>query len=128
MGNSSDKAARALETIARKGQLVKWRKVTNGVLPESDKPWLPGELVVNDFDVFIAFIEVSSAEGKSSKNYSKGSNVSKGSVGGIMGANEGFKPAIKDVVIRDDVELAVVDFEKTNVDGTDIIFEIEFAQ
>lgn len=126
MGVYDRQIKRAQAQIAKKGQLVTWRQVTNGVPADSSKPWKPSASVTTDNSVSIVFLPLD-LQTRKYLSYLTGTEVPSGSFAGLMGA-VGFTPAIKDVVIRNGKELTVRNFDVIEPSGEPILYILEFEQ
>lgn len=126
MGVYDRQIQRAKEQIAKKGQLVTWRSLTNGAPADSSKPWKPSAANENDNPVRIVFLPLN-LETRKFLSYLKGTEVPTGSLGGLMAAVD-FEPAIKDVVIRDGKQLTIRNFDLIAPNGDPILYILEFDQ
>lgn len=114
--------------ISEKGQTqtVTWRSIGNPELPEPDKPWNPGSPTVSvDHPVDIAFLP-NERYGRETFRYFSGTDIPVGNLLGFM-AQVDFKPSLKDVVIRDGVEIPILSFNPYDPNGEGVIlYAIEF--
>ncbi len=124
MGVFDRQIQRAKEQIAKKGQAVIWRQLSNGAPVDSSKPWKPSAATSNDNNVRIVFLPLD-LETRKFLSYLKGTEVPTGSLGGLMAAVD-FDPAIKDVVIRDGRELTVRNFDLISPNGEKVLYILEF--
>ncbi len=124
MGVFDRQIKRAKEQIAKKGQAVTWRQLSNGAPADSSKPWKPSASTKNDKPVRIVFLPLD-LETRKFLSYLKGTEVPAGSFAGLMAAVD-FEPAIKDVVIRDGKELTVRNFDLLSPNGEKILYILEF--
>lgn len=115
----------ALRLIKKNGQAVKWRVIND---PASDplQPWNPEAATPVDNDVVICFLPVN-RQTMETFNFVKGTEVPKGAVMGLMG-NVPFEPNLKDVVIRDNVELRIAHIITLSPNGQKILHKVLFQQ
>lgn len=117
----------ALRLIAKNGQLVKWRIVRDAAPVDSSKPWKPtNQLTPVEKDVSICFLTVD-RQTYETLSYMAGGEVPMGAVMGLMGAVD-FEPSLKDVVIRDGVELQLFNIQELNPNGQTILYTVIFKQ
>ncbi len=117
--------ASAKRQIKKDGQSVIWRVVKNGEPENPSKPWKPSPSISIDYPVTIAFFPVPRYE-KKENQYKIGTEIPTGFVEGYM-ASVPFKPSIKDVVIRNEVELTLIGFEEIAPNGQPILYILEFG-
>ena len=118
----------ARRLIRKKGQLVTWRKITNGPPADSAKPWQPGVPVQTDYpETAIVFLPITTVNTFLSRRYKNNSDIPEGTLYGIMEA-VGFQPSQKDQVIRDRVTYNVTAFDTLDPNGEgSIIYELELG-
>lgn len=130
MGEYDRAIATARRLIAKKGQLVIWRRIQNGPGPV-DAPWQDGEQTENDTEVSIAFFPASMSDtarqSPVTQSYIKESTVPLTLYVGLM-VGQSFKPSLKDVVIRDGAEMRIGAIDPLNPNGTDIIYQLQLLQ
>jgi len=126
MGQFDRQIETAKRLIAKNGQTVTWRKA--GVdTPDTSKPWLPAADTPTDYDnVVICFLPPGRV-GQELIRYLKGTEVTTGSVQGLMSAVS-FEPAANDVVIRDGKTLRIKSIDPLSPNGQIILYTIEFDQ
>lgn len=112
----------ALRLIAKNGQNVAWRIITDTSNPS--QPWNPGEPTTDDKPVKICFLPVDKQTYESIA-FRAGTDIPKVSVLGYMGAVN-FEPNLKDVVIRDGVELRIAYIDKLAPNGQNILYTVLF--
>lgn len=115
----------AQRLIEKNGQLVYWRKASSEV--DSNAPWKPTatDLPI-DTPVKIVFLPTGRI-GEELVRFIKGSEVTTGSVSGLMPAVD-FEPSAKDTVIRNGKELRISSVDPLSPNGEIILYTIEFAQ
>lgn len=114
----------ALRLIAKNGEKVKWRVIDDAAAPDSSQPWNPGPATPEDKDVTICFLPVD-RQTMETFTFIKGTEVPKGSVMGLMG-NVPFNPNLKDVVIRDGVELRIANIDVLSPNGQKVLYTVVF--
>lgn len=120
----------AKRLIARKGKLVKWRKLDFEVDPL--KPWLltSGEPPV-DYDVSMVFLPVSRV-GQEFVRFVTGGDIPEGSLFGLMGSQsfmdtiEDVKSCLNDVVVDGSNEYRIKNISPIAPNGNIIICYVEF--
>jgi hypothetical protein len=115
--------ATAQRLIANNGQTVQWRQSAPTV--NAAAPWVPGDNTNTDTDVSICFVPVQSSVTRKFLAAISGTDITVGKLAGLMG-NVEFEPSIKDVVIRDGVELAITSIDLLSPNGQKILYTIEF--
>ena len=119
---------RAIKTaqrlIAKNGEKVKWRVIGDVVPTDPNKPWEPGSALPEDKDVTICFLPVD-RQTQETFAFIKGTEVLKGSVMGLMG-NIPFAPNLKDVVIRNGVELRLAHIDVLSPNGQNVLYTMVF--
>lgn len=119
---------RAIKTaqrlIAKNGEKVKWRVIEDVVPTDPNKPWEPGSALPEDKDVTICFLPVD-RQTQETFAFIKGTEVLKGSVMGLMG-NIPFAPNLKDVVIRNGVELRLAHIDVLSPNGQKVLYTMVF--
>jgi hypothetical protein len=115
---------RALAQIQDRGQRVIWRTVENAPPVNADEPWKPNGLITVDKTVYIVFLPIKRI-GFETLLLRNGMDVPKGNLAGIMGAVD-FTPALKDVIIRNGVQLHVCKVDPLAPNGTTILYKLEF--
>ena len=126
MAQRFDRAiATAQRLIERNGQLVQWRSLENGTPADPDKPWLPGNSVPTNTDVYICFVPIKDRATRQFFAELANREVTIGSLAGLM-ANVPFDPTLKAVVIRDGIELAIETIDLLSPNGQKILWTIEF--
>lgn len=125
MGKFDRQIETAKRLISKNGQTVTWRKV--GVdTPDPSKPWKPAADTSTDTDVVICFLPPGRI-GQELIRYLKGTEVTTGSVQGLMSAVD-FEPSANDVVIRDGKTLRIKSIDPLSPNGQIILYTIEFDQ
>lgn len=114
----------ALRLIAKNGEKVKWRVIDDAAAPNPSQPWNPGPATPEDKDVTICFLPVD-RQTMETFTFIKGTEVPKGSVMGLMG-NVPFNPNLKDVVIRDGVELRIANIDVLSPNGQKVLYTVVF--
>lgn len=115
----------AKRAIKEKGQVVIWRTLVDELSIDPNKPWLPSASIPVENSVSIVFLPLSK-ENREFLRYLKETSIPTGSLSGLMGAVS-FEPKIKDVVIRDNKELVVLNFDKISPNGNAILYIVEFG-
>ena len=118
--------ATAERLIKRNGQSVIWRNIVTGDDPV--EPWkqVPGTPVNNPVD--ICFLP---PDTKSQKffAYLRGTNdVGIGYLQGLMKGNISFEPKLKDIVLRDGVELVIRSIDLLSPNGQKVLYTVEFEK
>ena len=116
--------ASAKRMIAKKGQTVFWRQIADAVATDENAPWKVGQASGINNTVKIVFLPVR-RQNLESFGYVAGTEVPKGAVYALMAAVP-FEPNLKDVVIRDGVELRIANIEKLAPNGQAILYKILF--
>lgn len=111
----------AQRLIAKNGEKVKWRVIEDAPPTDPSKPWEPGTALQDDKDVTVCFLPVD----QQTFNFIKGTEVPKGSVMGLMG-NVPFAPNLKDVVIRNGVELRLAYIDVLSPNGQKVLYTMVF--
>ena len=111
----------AQRLIAKNGEKVKWRVIGDVAPTDPNKPWEPGSALQDDKDVTVCFLPVD----QQTFNFIKGTEVPKGSVMGLMG-NVPFAPNLKDVVIRNGVELRLAYIDVLSPNGQKVLYTMVF--
>jgi hypothetical protein len=124
MGVFDEEIQLALDLIEENGQFVVWRKLTNGVDPDPEKPWEPGQATYVDNNVSIVFLPVD-REGQESLHYMQNTEIATASLLGLM-ASVPFEPAEKDIVLRDSKELVIMSIDELSPNGQKILYELRF--
>lgn len=119
MGKFDRQIATAKRLIQKNGQLVQWKRTVKDV--SITNPWeqVETEPVLND--VYICFLPSIDPWIK----YIKGSDVTTGTLYGIMGQTS-FDLSAADVVIIDGEELRIKKIDKLSPNGQIILYTIEF--
>lgn len=116
----------AKRNIARNGQSVTWRKLASET-PDETKPWLVTADDPTDYeDVKICFLPPGRV-GEELVAFLKGSDVTSGSVQGLMAAQT-FEPDAADIVIRDGKTLRIKSIDPLSPNGQTVLYTIEFQQ
>jgi len=118
--------ATALRLIKKNGQSVTFSQLTDGAPADPLKPWKPSEQTNVDYTVDIAFF-TSSLQTRKFLQYLTGTEVPEGNLIGYMG-QVSFEPKIKDIVIRDGVELTIRDFDLISPNGQKVLYILEFEK
>ena len=120
---------RAIETakrlIAKNGQTVTWRKL-GSTTPDPSTPWKPAADSPTDHTAKIVFLPPGRI-GQELIRYLKGTEVTTGSVQGLMSAVD-FEPSANDVVIRDGNTLRIKSIDLLSPNGQIILYTLEFDQ
>ncbi len=103
---------------------MKWRVIDDAAAPDPSQPWNPGPATPEDKDVTICFLPVD-RQTMETFTFIKGTEVPKGSVMGLMG-NVPFNPNLKDVVIRDGVELRIANIDVLSPNGQKVLYTVVF--
>lgn len=126
MGRFDRQIETAKRLIAKNGQTVTWRKPA-ATTPDVSKPWLPVAALPTDYDdVVICFLPPGRI-GEELIKFVKGSEVTTGSVQGLM-ASVSFEPDAKDIVLRDGKTLRIKSIDPLSPNGQVILYTIEFDQ
>jgi hypothetical protein len=112
--------------IARNGQKAIWRQTVDGLALDPSKPWLPSESETVEYLVDIVFLPDYRFNFQGEKYYPE-TEVRTGFGVAYMGAQE-FVPRIKDIIVRDGVELVVRTIRALNPSGEDLFYQIEIGQ
>lgn len=114
----------ALRLIKKNGRKVQWRQIVATENPS--EPWnpLPGTPVDNDVDICFLPVDKTTYE---TLTLRAGTELPKVSELGYMDAVN-FEPNLKDVVIRDGKEMAIVHIDKLAPNGQNILYTVLFAQ
>lgn len=118
--------ASAKRMIQKKGQLVQWRKLSDGIPADPSKPWLPSAGGQVDTDVYICFVPVKDRATRLFFAHMTGREVAIGSLAGLMAGDVAFEPSLKDVVIRSGVQLAIDSIDLLSPNGQKVLYTIEF--
>jgi len=125
MGQFDRQIETAKRLIAKNGQTVTWRKL--GVAtPDPSTPWKPAADTPEDHSPKICFLPPGRV-GQELIRYLKGTEVTTGSVQGLMSAVD-FEPTANDVVIRDGKTLRIKSIDPLSPNGQIILYTIEFDQ
>jgi len=125
MGQFDRQIETAKRFIAKNGQSVTWRKL--GVdTPDPSTPWKPAADTPDDHMATICFLPPGRV-GQELIRYLKGTEVTTGSVQGLMSAVD-FEPTANDVVIRDGKNLRIKSIDPLSPNGQIILYTIEFDQ
>lgn len=116
----------ALRLIAKNGEKAKWRVIDDAAAPDPSQPWNPGPATPVDKDVVICFLPID-RQTMETFAFIKGTDVPKGSVMGLMG-NVPFDPNLKDVVIRNGVELRIANIDLLSPNGQKVLYMVVFQQ
>lgn len=114
----------ALRLIKKNGRKVQWRQIVATENPS--EPWNPSPGTPVDNDVDICFLPVDKTTYET-LTLRAGTELPKVSELGYMGAVN-FEPNLKDVVIRDGKEMAIVYIDKLAPNGQNIFYTVLFAQ
>ena len=115
--------ASAIRLIKAKGQTVTWKK-TN-LVQDSTQPWKTSDPSAAMHSVAIVFLKPQSDFRNKMNHLLKGTDVPNGGVRGLMGAVD-FTPDLTDVVIRNEVEMRIMNFDVIAPNGDAILYDIEF--
>lgn len=124
MGVYDRQIATAKRLIAAKGQSVIWRQLTDGNPADSDKPWNAGETRKKDHTVSIVFLP-DTRSGYEMLRAMGVTEVPKGNMIGLM-AQVPFTPALKDIVLRDGVPVAIRTITPLAPNGENILYTVGF--
>lgn len=102
MGVYDRQAAMALRLISEKGQVITFRSMTGA---KDDTPWQGDTLTYTDYSVSMAFIPVDRVD-RDTMVYREYTDIPIGFVMAYM-PRVPFTPKLKDVVIREGVQLSV---------------------
>jgi len=116
--------ATAQRLIAKNGEKVVWRVINDPTPTDPNKPWEPGAATPTNNDVTICFLPVD-RQTQETFNFIKGTEVPKGSVMGLMG-NVPFEPNLKDVVIRNGVEMRLAYIDVLSPNGQKVLYTMVF--
>lgn len=114
----------AKRLIAKNGERVTWRIIDDAAPPDPTKPWEPGPAAPVDHDVAICFLPVD-RKTQETFTFIKGTEVPKGSAMGLMG-NVQFEPNLKDVVIRNGIELRLAYIDVLSPNGQKLLYTMVF--
>jgi hypothetical protein len=110
----------ALRMIKAKGKTVTWRSMGNPQLPDPDKPWNPGHPPVSvDYQVEIVFLP-NERYGREVFRYFDKTDIPIGNLLGFMG-RVNFQPSLKDIILDNGREIAILGFNEYNPDGNGVI-------
>lgn len=110
--------------IKKNGQKVQWRQIIETEKPS--EPWNPSPATAVDNDVYICFLPVDRTTYET-LTLRAGTELPKVSELGYMGAAN-FEPNLKDVVIRDGKEMAILYIDKLAPNSQNILYTVLFAQ
>lgn len=116
--------ATALRLIKKNGRVVQWRQITE--VENTPQPWNPKTGTGKDNDVSICFLPVDRITYET-LSLRAGTELPKGNELGYMGAVD-FEPNLKDVVVRDGKEMAIVYIDRLAPNGQNILYTILFAK
>jgi len=116
----------ARQQIAKKGQLVTWRQIEDGMPLDPTKPWIVAESEVLEYQVSIVFLPDTRFNFQGSK-FHPTTEVPTGFGVALMGAQE-FIPKIKDVIIRNGVEMVVRNLRTLSPAGESLLYEMELGE
>ncbi len=119
--------AAAKRLIAAKGQAVTWRRLVDGSPTDPSKPWLPSAATTTDTAVSIVFLPMNRL-GYESLTFMRDTEVPEGAYQGLMSGDVTFTPSIKDKVIRDGVQLEILNIDTLAPNGQAIIHTITFKK
>lgn len=125
MGQFDSAIAAAIRLIEKNGQTVTWRRVIDGA-PADDTPWKPTAAALDEQDVKIVFLPENRV-GFEFLALMQNSETPRGKLMGLMAAGD-FVPTLKDVVVRDGVQLGLRYIDVLAPDGTPILYTIGFDQ
>jgi len=125
MGQFDRQIETAKRLIAKNGQSIVWRKLGVG-MPDPLMPWKLTADTHDDYTATICFLPIGRV-GQELIRYLKGTEVTTGSVRGIMRAVD-FEPTANDVVIRDGKTLRIKSIDPLSPNGQIILYTIEFDQ
>jgi len=114
--------ATAQRLIKKNGQTVTWRAIAD--TPNVLLPWSPGPRVVTDTEVLMCFLPIDRLA-METFTFIKGTEVTKGSVMGLMGGVP-FDPNLKDVVIRGTQELRIANITLLSPNGQKVLYTVVF--
>lgn len=119
----------ALRLIAKRGQPVTFRQIGQ-LVEDPDKPWETSPAPSVDNPAMMAFLPVERVEW-STLQYVKETDIPEGYVTGYLG-NTGFRPKLKDVIIRTDQEgttqLTIDDLVTISPAGIDVVYILLLKQ
>lgn len=124
MGRFDRQIETAKRLIKQNGQLVTWRRVTDGSPVSPSEPWKPGAPTYTDVPVYIVFIPEDRRNAEFLSALS-GTSVPKGKLVGYMAAQD-FVPTLKDVVLRDGETIGVRTLDPLAPNGQVIMYTIRF--
>lgn len=128
MAQYDRQVASALRMIKKYGQSVTWRSLTNGTLPDPNKPWLVGATQESDKEAVIAFFPRDKENEYTKRSKRDANEVTVGDCLGYMGRVEGYVPQLKDIVIRGSATYTVERLDIIRPNGEDpILYTIEFG-
>lgn len=117
--------ATAQRLIAKYGQAVTWRQVRNAAPVDPAQPWNVANAAPVNYPVKVVFLP----PGGQAQFIAlmKETEIPEGTVQGLMAAVS-FKPSVKDVVIRDNVELTIHSIDEIAPNGETILYTVIFKQ
>jgi hypothetical protein len=125
MGVFDRATATALRLIKKNGQSVVWRSNFDGSPIDSLKPWNKSDVTPTDNNTVIVFLPIGARVERSTQRTQESDNVFTGYQYGYMG-KVSFPISIKDVVIRNGIELRIKSIDTLSPNGEQILHEIEF--
>jgi len=117
--------ATALRLIAKNGQKATWRVIGDGTADPAT-PWLTAAVSPVDEPATICFLPFTRMNYETFV-FRNGGEVPKGNLIGLMG-NVSFTPNLKDVVIRDGVQLEIESIDLLSPNGQKVLYTVVFKQ
>lgn len=120
MGKFDGAIATAQRLIAKNGEAVIWRSISNPEPVDPDKPWIVGPTESTDYVVNVCFLPLSRVN-LETFTLIQGTEVPKGAVMALMG-NVPFAPNLKDVVVRSGTELRIDSLDILSPNGQIVLY------
>lgn len=120
--------ATAKRLIAAKGQLVTWRKIPDGVLPDSNMPWKPGAGGAPvDVNVKIVFFPYTRTNMQLMRALLPNApEILVGNMYGLM-ASVDFVPSKVDLILRGSRQIRINAIDELSPDGTPILYTLDLT-
>ena len=110
----------ALRLIAKNGEVVTWKQVSEGGAADPDEPWnqLPAE--TKSYNATVCFLPVDRIT-METFNFAKGTEVPKGSVMALMGKVP-FEPGLQDTIERGDQKYRIASLDVLSPNGQKVLY------